>query len=166
MANGRGRLPTSIVATQSGTRTNHPLSKARMPPDVLLVLASSGITLVASLLFFVSEDAEPARVLGPPVQFCLPPKRPLAVVPLPPPLPTPPECSVDVSTQSLHSVMTLKPHGDDWVMTLEMQPVTDTPAVRVEGTHGSGQVNDLRWNDRAGYVRPTQRQWKIKPGRA
>lgn len=79
-----------------------------MPPDVLLVLASSGITLVASLLFFVSEDCEPVQIQGIPVQFCLPPKRPLAV---PPPLPVPFECAVDVSTQSLHSVMTLKPQG-------------------------------------------------------
>lgn len=134
-----------------------------MPPDVLLVLASSGITLVASLLFFVSEDREPVQIQGIPVQFCLPPKRPLAK---PPPLPQPVECAVDVSTQSLHSVMTLKPQGDDWVMTLDMTPVCDTPAVRVEGSQGVGQVNDLRWNNRAGYVRPTQKQWKVKPGRA
>jgi len=134
-----------------------------MPPDVLLVLASSGLTLVASLLFFVSEDREPQQIQGIPVQFCLPPKRPLA---RPPPLPVPVECAVDVSTQSLHSVMTLKPQGDDWVMTLDMTPMCDTPAVRVEGSMGVGQVNDLRWNSRAGYVRPTQKQWKVKPGRA
>lgn len=135
-----------------------------MPPDVFLILASSGITLVASLLFFVSDDREPAQAASSLVHFCLPPKRPVLL--RPPPLPTPIECAVDVSTQSLHSVMTLKPTGDEWVMTLDMVPVCDTPAVRVEGTHGTGQVNDLRWNDRAGYVRPTQRQWKIKPGRA
>ncbi len=139
------------------------LSEVTMPPDVLLVLASSGITLVASLLFFVSEDREPVQIQGIPVQFCLPPKRSRQA---PPPLPVPFECAVDVSTQSLHSVMTLKPVGEDWVMTLDMEPMCDTPAVRVEGTHGVGQVNDLRWNDRAGYVRPTQRQWKVKPGRA
>lgn len=134
-----------------------------MPPDVFLVLASSGITLVASLLFFVSEDREPVQIQGIPVQFCLPPRRPL---PLPPPLPVPLECAVDVSTVSLHSVMTLKPQGEEWVMTLDMIPVCDTPAVRVEGEHGVGQVNDLRWNNKAGYVRPTQRQWKVKPGQA
>ncbi|MBL8924047.1 MAG: hypothetical protein JNJ54_34640 [Myxococcaceae bacterium] len=134
-----------------------------MPTDVFLVLASSGITLVASLLFFVSEEREPVQIEGIPVQFCLPPRRPRQ---LPPPLPSPPECAVDVSTSSLHSVMTLKPQGDEWVMILDMIPVCDTPAVRVEGEHGVGQVNDLRWNDRAGYVRPTQRQWKVKPGQA
>ncbi len=134
-----------------------------MPPDVLLVLASSGITLVASLMFFVSEDREPAVVPGPPVAFCLPPRVPGAS---PPPLPGPVQCSVDVSTSSLHSVMTLRPQGDEWVMTLDMAPVRDMPAVRVEGEHGIGQVNDLRWNSRAGYVRATQRQWKVKPGRA
>lgn len=136
-----------------------------MPPDVLLVLASSGITLVASLLFFVSEDQEPAPVATLPVHFCLPPKRPLRRE-VPPPLPARLECAVDVSTQSLHSVMTLSPQGDDWVMTLDMVPVSDAPAVRVEGEQGVGQVNDLRWNNRAGYVRATQRQWKVKPGRA
>ena len=45
-----------------------------MPPDVLLVLASSGITLVASLLFFVSEDTAPIERETPPVAFCLPPR--------------------------------------------------------------------------------------------
>jgi hypothetical protein len=136
-----------------------------MPPDVLLVLASSGLTLVASLLFFVSDDRPPLVSDGPPVSFCLPPQRARPVV-LPPPLPVPVECAVDVSTRSLHSVMTLKPEGDEWVMTLDMAPVDDMPAVRVEGTHGVGQVNDLRWTHKAGYVRATQRQWKVKPGRA
>ena len=32
-----------------------------MPPDVFLVLASSGLTFVASLLFFVSEDVAPVE---------------------------------------------------------------------------------------------------------
>jgi hypothetical protein len=134
-----------------------------MPPDVFLVLASSGITLVASLVFFVSEDREPIQIQGIPVHFCLPPKR-LRLSP--PPLPVPLNCAVDVSTQSLHSVMTLRPEGEEWVMTLDMEPLCDTPAVRVEGNQGVGQVNDLRWNTRAGYVRATQKQWKVKPGRA
>ncbi|MCA3012945.1 MAG: hypothetical protein INH41_11155 [Myxococcaceae bacterium] len=136
-----------------------------MPPDVLLVLASSGISLVASLLFLVSDEREPSVGEGPPVSFCLPPPRPRARA-QPPPLPAPAGCSVDVSTRSLHSVLTLKPEGDEWTMTLDMAPVRDAPAVRVEGDQGAGQVNDLRWSRSAGYVRATQRQWRVKPGRA
>jgi hypothetical protein len=136
---------------------------APMPPDVLLVLASSGITLVASLLFFVSEDVAPKEALGPQVAFCLPPARKKA----PPPLPVMPECAVDLSTSALHSVMTLKPQGDEWVVTLDTTPMADMPALQVRGDgDGVGQVNDLRWHGKAGVARATRRTWKQKPGRA
>jgi hypothetical protein len=132
-----------------------------MPPDVLLVLASSGITLVASLLFFVSDDRVPLERLGPLVGFCLPPSRKRS----PPPLPHMPECAVDVSTPALHSVMTLKPQGDEWVITLETAPMTDVPALQIGADgEGQGQVNDLRWHARAGVARATRRSWKQKPG--
>jgi hypothetical protein len=134
-----------------------------MPPDVLLVLASSGITLVASLLFFVSEDVAPVEVPGAAVAFCLPPTRKKA----PPPLPVMPECAVNLSNAALYSVMTLKPQGDEWVVTLDTAPMTDMPALQV-GEHGEGvgQVNDLRWHGKAGLARATHRTWKQKPGRA
>lgn len=133
-----------------------------MPPDVFLVLASSGITLVASLLFFVSHESPPRLEQGPPVTFCLPPTRKS-----PPPLPVMPECAVDLSTPALHSVMTLKPMGDEWVVTLDTTPMADMPALQVrEDGDGTGQVNDLRWHGRAGVARSTRRTWKQKPGRA
>ncbi|MFZ5440778.1 MAG: hypothetical protein ACOZQL_12275 [Myxococcota bacterium] len=134
-----------------------------MPPDVFLVLASSGITFVASLLFFVSEERAPVEVQGPPVTFCLPPARKH----VPPPLPAMPECAVDVSTQSLHGVLTLKPQGDEWVVTLDTAPMTDMPALQVrDDGEGVGTVSDLRWHGRAGVAKPTRRTWKQKPGRA
>ncbi|MBL8909507.1 MAG: hypothetical protein JNM17_02280 [Archangium sp.] len=133
-----------------------------MPPEVLLVLASSGITLVASLMFFVSNERPPPVVEGPSVAFCLPPARKN-----PPPLPVMPECAVDLSTSSLHSVMTFKPMGDEWVVTLDTTPIKDVPALQVtEDGDGVGQVNDLRWHGRAGVARSTHRTWKQKPGRA
>lgn len=133
-----------------------------MPPDVLLVLASSGITLVASLLFFVSEERAPHRRAVPEVAFCLPPIRKT-----PPPLPVMPECAVDLSTAALHSTLTLKMSGEDWVVTLDTAPVADMPALRMVGDReGAGQVNDLRWHGKAGVAKPTRRTWKQKPGRA
>lgn len=133
-----------------------------MPPDVFLVLASSGISLVASLLFLVSEDAPRARQ-GPTVTFCTPPSRPHG----PPPLPALPECTVGVSTQALHGVMTLKLQGDEWLVTLETTPLSDTPATRVrQGREAGGAVNDLRWHGEAGLARAGRRSWRQKPGRA
>ncbi len=134
-----------------------------MPPDVFLVLASSGLTLVASLLFFVSEDVPPpdlddARAW---VSFCLPPRRARA---RPPPLPPSRECEVAVSTGSFHGVMTLRPQGDDWVVTLETSPVDDAPTAQAR--KGEGAVHDLRWHGEAGVVRSTKRSWRQKPGRA
>lgn len=152
--------------------------RAPMPPDVLLMLASSGITLVASLMFFVSDDAPPAIADDPRnhVTFCLPPLRqsvralPVAqpppvpsLEPTPPPLP---ECKVDVSNPMLASVMTLKPaSNEEWVLTLECAPQADSAALQIRGKDGVGAVTDLRWHGKAGLARTTKRQWKMKPGR-
>ena len=135
---------------------------APMPPEVLLVLASSGITLVASLMFFVSEDSAPLYRGGAPVIYALPPVH----TKLPPPLPVM-EYSVDLSTPGLQSLMTLRPQGDEWVVTLSTAPVADMPALQVgEGAGGFGSVHDLRWHGRAGLARATRRSWRQKPGQA
>lgn len=134
-----------------------------MPPDVLLVLASSGLTLIASLMFFVSEEAPPRLRLGPPVSFCIPPRRSAG----PPPLPPSDATVVDVSTPSVHGVLTLKPVGGEWVVTLETSPLGDTPAQRID-QHGAatGAVHDLRVHSKAGVARGRAKTWKQKPGQA
>jgi hypothetical protein len=134
-----------------------------MPPDVFLVLASSGLTLVASLMFFVSDDPPPPeRIVEPKdeVTFCLPPKRMR-----PPPLPrrhTP----LNIMITTVQGQLTLRPQGDEWLMTLDAVPLADSPAVQVHGEDGGGAVHDLRWHGKAGLVRPLRQQWKQKPGRA
>lgn len=135
-----------------------------MPPDVFLVLASSGITLVASLMFLVSEETAPVERETTPVAFCLPPARSKKA---PPPLPVMPECAVNLSNAVLHSVMTLKPQGEEWVVTLDTVPMADMPALQVrEDGDGVGSVHDLRWHGKAGVARATRRTWKQKPGQA
>lgn len=136
-----------------------------MPPDVFLVLASSGLTLVASLLFFVSDDppVREAASPGPQLSFCVPPRRGRPITVRPPPLPAQPECAVAVSTPSLHGVMTLKPQGDEWVVTLETAPMADMPASRLSAR---GAVHDLRWHGKAGVGKAARRSWRQKPGRA
>lgn len=134
---------------------------AAMPPDVLLVLASSGISFIASLMFFVSDEATPTDKPGPEMAFCA---RPGRQAPVPPPLPVQPECAVAVSVTS---VMTLRPQGDEWVVTLDSIPMADVPALRVkDGKEIGGVVHDLRWDGAAGLARSTRRTWKLKPGRA
>lgn len=137
-----------------------------MPADIFLVLASSGITLVASLMFFVAEEAPPAeRPVDPrdELTFCVPPTRgPRAQ---PPPLP-PAAQTPSVELPALGGVLTLRPLGDEWLVTLDTVPLADAPAVQVRGVDGVGQVHDLRWHGRAGLERPVRRQWKQKPGRA
>jgi len=136
-----------------------------MPPDIFLVLASSGLTLVASLMFFVSEEAAPIEAPVDPrdeVSFCVPPVRGAQ----PPPLPVNPSCSVDVSTPTIGGLLTLRPIGAEWLVTLESVPLADSPAVQVRGQDGTGAVHDLRWHGRAGLARPVRRQWRQKPGQA
>ena len=98
------------------------------------------------------------------VNFCLPPLRMQQV---PPPLPVRPECAVNLSTAGLHSVMTMRPvDGGEWLVTLDCVPVPDSAALQVRGKDGVGAVSDLRWHGKAGLAKPTQRQWRQKPGRA
>src|SRR4051812_30583428 len=106
-----------------------------MPPDVFLLLASSGLTLVASLMFFVSEDRPPRAEDDDPrlhVRFCLPPLR---LQHEPPPLPPRADCSVNLSTAGLQSVLSMRPSAetDEWVVTLECAPVPDSAALQVRG---------------------------------
>ncbi|MEW6430483.1 MAG: hypothetical protein AB1730_03145 [Myxococcota bacterium] len=141
-----------------------------MPPDVLLALASSGLTLVASLLFLVSDDAPIAEGPEDPRQqvgFCLPPSRGRAVGVRPPPLPSPPECAVAVRTAAVEGVLTLKPQGDEWLVTLDSVPMADVPALALnDDGEGTGAVHDLRWHGKAGVARAVRRSWKQRPGQA
>lgn len=137
-----------------------------MPPEVMLLLASSGLTFVASLMFLVHEETAPVEVDDPRlyVNFCLPPLR-LSYGP--PPLPSRLDCAVKVSTPGLLSVLTMRPaDGDEWFVTLECVPVPDSAALQVRGNQGVGAVSDLRWHGKAGLARPTKRQWRQKPDRA
>lgn len=137
-----------------------------MPPDVFLALASSGISLIASLMFLVTPPARRDEPEDDPrfhVPFLLPPAR--ARVARPPPLPVR-ECSVGLGLTTLHAVVGIKLNGDDFVVTLETAPRTDTPALQVTNGRGHGAVTDLRWHGKAGLARTTKSQWKLKPGRA
>ncbi len=136
-----------------------------MPPDVFLLLASSGITLVASLLFLVSEERPPLEPADDPrlwVDFCDPP----LFLGRPPPLPKKQDCSVQVSTPTLNGMLTLRPSGDEWVVTLDTAPLCDSAAMQVRGNEGFGAVADLRWHGRAGLAKPVRRSWRQKPGQA
>jgi len=135
-----------------------------MPPDVFLLLASSGITLVASLLFLVSEERPPVERDDPRlwVDFCDPP----LFLGRPPPLPKKQDCSVSVSTPTLNGLLTLRPSGDEWVVTLDTAPLNDSAAMQVRGNDGFGAVSDLRWHGRAGLAKPVRRTWRQKPGQA
>ncbi|MBL8952777.1 MAG: hypothetical protein JNK82_18495 [Myxococcaceae bacterium] len=136
-----------------------------MPPDVFLALASSGISLIASLMFLVTPPLPAKEPDDDPrlhVPFLLPPAR----VAKPPPLPPARECTVDVSQSSLQAVMAFKLSGDEFVVTLECVPRPDAAALQVDGGRGHGAVNDLRWHGQAGLARSTKQQWKLKPGRA
>ncbi len=138
-----------------------------MPPDVMLLLASSGLTFVASLMFLVSDDAPPPPEVDDPrlhLSFCLPPLRLQAA---PPPLPVPPDCAVNLSTRGLHSVITMRPvTRGEWLVTLECVPMNDSAGLQIRGNDGVGAVTDLRWHGKAFVARMTKRQWKQKPGRA
>ena len=136
-----------------------------MPPDVFLALASSGISLIASLMFLVTpprrreEDADDDPRFW--VPFLLPPTRVR-----PPPLPRAKECAVGLPQSSLHAVVAVKMTGDEFVVTLETAPRADAPALQVTDGRGHGAVTDLRWHGKAGLARATKTPWKLKPGRA
>lgn len=137
-----------------------------MPPDVFLALASSGISLIASLMFLVTPPARREEPEDDPrfhVPFLLPPTR--AAVAKPPPLPVR-ECLVGLGQSTLNAVMGIKLNGDDFVVTLETAPRADAPALQVTNGRGHGAVTDLRWHGKAGLARTTKSQWKLKPGRA
>lgn len=139
-----------------------------MPPDVFLALASSGITLVASLLFFVSEDRPPREVEIDPenqVTFCLPPHG-SRVAPLPPPLPAA-DCELTVASPAFAGALTLRHvRGEEWTVSFERTPLADSPAVRIADGEPGGPVHDLRFHGQAGVVKATKVSWKQKPGRA
>src|SRR5688572_33384524 len=135
-----------------------------MPPDVFLALASSGISLIASLMFLVTppprrEDPDDDPRFW--VPFLLPPARGR-----PPPLPRAKECIVGLAQSSLHAVLGIKLSGEEFVVTLEGAPRPDAPALQVTEGRGHGAVSDLRWHGKAGLARTTKSQWKQKPGRA
>ena len=128
-----------------------------MPPDILLMLASSGLTLVASLLFFVSEERPPrSRRSEPEVSFCLPPHR-LNHRRRPPPLPA----NEPVVVETEQGVVTLRLEGEVWVVSMPII-TADTP-LRAQGT---GRIDDLRWHGQAGVARRISSQWKQRPGQA
>lgn len=136
-----------------------------MPPDVFLALASSGISLIASLMFLVTPPARREEPEDDPrfhVPFLLPPVRLK-----PPPLPPARECNVGLEQSSLNAVVGIKMTGDEFVVTLECAPFADAPALQVDqGGRGYGAVTDLRWHGKAGLARSTKSQWKLKPGQA
>lgn len=133
-----------------------------MPPDVLLALASSGITLVASLMFLAHDgqgtDAEP---VGEEVSFCLPPARGAVG---PPPLRGP---DIALRMTLFDGALTLEPGDDEWTITLASTPLADGPALALDDDGATvGVAHDLRWSGRAGVPRAVRRTWKQKVGRA
>ncbi|MBK7858676.1 MAG: hypothetical protein IPJ65_08650 [Archangiaceae bacterium] len=136
-----------------------------MPPDVFLALASSGISLIASLMFLVAAPPSREDEYDDPrfhVPFLLPPSRAR-----PPPLPRARECTVGLLQSSLQAVVGIKLSGDDFVVTLECAPHRDAPALQVAADgRGHGTVSDLRWHGKAGLAHATRSEWKLKPGRA
>lgn len=135
-----------------------------MPVDVFLILASSGITLVASLLYLV-DDRLPPEVPDDPrlhVPYCDPPLRVR-----PPPLPRPRWAVVDLSTPSVQGIMTLKPtESGEWLVTLECEPRGDSAALEELSGGTFGAVADVRLKGRAELAQPSKRSWKQKPARA
>ncbi|MBL9039755.1 MAG: hypothetical protein JNG84_14660 [Archangium sp.] len=123
-----------------------------MPPDVLLALASSGLTIVASLWFFVSPDQPPRPRLGELVSYCTPPPTGLR----PPPLPSFVQRSAMVE-------VTLRLVRDEWHVTLVATPAIDAPATR---SGGRGAVHDLRIHGRAETHGAIRLEWKQKPSQA
>lgn len=134
-----------------------------MPPDVFLLLASSGITLVASFLYLVDERPAPEAPDDPKnhVRYCLPPMRVR-----PPPLPRPRWAVVDLSNDLVRGVMTLRPEGSEWLVTLEVEARDDGAALEAIGRGSLAAVNDVRLKGKAELARPSKRVWKVKPAQA
>lgn len=134
-----------------------------MPPDVFLLLASSGITLVASFLYLVDERPSPEKPDDPRthVGYCLPPMRVK-----PPPLPRPRWAVVDMSNARMRGVMTLRPDGSDWLVTLEVEARDDGAALEAIAPGILAAVSDVRLKGKAELARPSKRVWKVKPGQA
>jgi hypothetical protein len=84
----------------------------------------------------------------------------------PPPLPRAREATVGLAHSSLRAMVAIKLQGDEFVMTLECAPRSDSPALQIADGRGHGAVTDLRWHGKAGLAHPTRSQWKQKPGRA
>ena len=134
-----------------------------MPPDVFLLLASSGITLVASFLYLVDERPPPELPDDPRnhVGYCLPPMRAK-----PPPLPRPRFAVVDMSNDLVRGVMTLKPEGSEWLVTLEVEARGDGAALEELSPGTLALVSDVRLKGKAELARPSKRMWKVKPAQA
>jgi hypothetical protein len=90
-----------------------------MPPDVFLVLASSGLSLVASLLFLVSDEREPRVDDGPSVVVL---RATAAAARARAPAPR----TGDLLRRRLDGLAPLgldaQAQGDEWTMTLDMAP--------------------------------------------
>lgn len=165
-----------------------------MPADVFLLLCSSGLALITSLLFLVSEDKPPVEPPDTPeswVTFALPPARPFrgeGACALqrhdlrlgrtqPPALPSPAqERSVTVALPGSKLSMVLQYLGEGegaWLVSVENRARTDCPAMQLSGLEedgrpkpGSGVVHDLRWHGRAGLPKAGRSQWRKKPADA
>jgi hypothetical protein len=151
-----------------------------MPPDVFLVLASSGIAFVASLMFFVRDDP-PERYVDDPrlwTSFSLPPLR---ASQQPPPLPRSPRLPAEADGYGYQTQvggtryrmrLSYQRENGQWQMDLDYEPLADSPALRIDETseggalHGSGQVNDLRWHGKAGIARRAHARWSKPPADA
>ena len=152
-----------------------------MPPDVFLVLASSGIAFVASLMFFVSDDPPEQYVEDPRLwtTFALPPVRRTS----PPPLPRARPARLPVVSDGYgyetqvggtryRMRLSYERENGQWLMDLDYEPLADSPALRIEEAadnsplHGSGQVHDLRWHGKAGIARRAHAQWRKPPADA
>jgi hypothetical protein len=83
-----------------------------MPPDVFLALASSGLTLVASWMYFL-KPAVTALKFEPEVTFCGPPLRGSLA----------PFAQVQLSARTSLE-MSLK--GDHWLFTYVTRPLADS----------------------------------------
>ncbi len=151
-----------------------------MPPDVFLMLASSGIAFVASLMFFVSDDPVPAHLdgSGPLMTYVLPPLRDRLS---PPPLPVRSNrrtaagdaygYEAALGGTRFRMRLTYEQAAGDWLVDIDCEPLADSPASRLDElalppTEAPGVVHDLRWHGRAGIARRRHGQWRKPPADA